>query len=61
MEVQLDRNAIEAIEFALNKGLDVWIYRNKTGVVVSSQTRKTLYRTAQQTEQERAIRAIAQK
>ena len=61
MEVKLNRAAIDAIEAALNKGKDVWIYRSKSGVVISSQTRKTLYCTAQESVQERAIRATAPK
>lgn len=61
MEVKLDRAAIDAIEAALNTGKDIWIYRNKTGVVISAQTRKTLYRTAQENVQERAIRATTSK
>ena len=53
MEAKLNRAAIEAIETALKKGDDVWIYRSKTGVVVSSQTRKTIYRTVQENGQEK--------
>lgn len=49
MEVKLNGKSIEAIEAALKKGCDVWIYRDKRGVVISEQTRKTVYRTTQQT------------
>lgn len=52
MEVRLNRAAVEAIEAALKHGDDVWIYRCKTGVVISSQTRKTIYRTARENGQE---------
>ena len=61
MNVKLDMEAITAIETALKNGYDVWIYRQKTGVVVASQTRKTIYRTVQRNEQDRAIRAEVQK
>lgn len=61
MNVKLDMEAITAIETALKNGNDVWIYRQKTGVVVASQTRKTIYRTVQRNEQDRAIRAEVQK
>ena len=51
MKVKLDAEAVAAIEAALNRGKDIWIYRNKTGVVVTEQTRKVTYSTARQTEQ----------
>lgn len=61
MTVSLDKKAVETIETILNHGGDVWIYRNKTGIVISEQTRKTKYRTVQRNEQERAIRAASPK
>ena len=45
--VKLNDSAIQAIEAILKHGNDAIVYRYKEGVVVSEQTRKTIYRTAQ--------------
>ena len=48
--VELDKNAREAIEAILKRGNDAIVYRSKDGVVVSEQTRKTVYRTNQRAD-----------
>lgn len=53
MVVKINDTAIKAIESILNRGNDAIVYRNKNGVVVSEQTRKTIYRTAQRAEQDK--------
>ena len=50
MTVKLDEAAKTAIEAILKRGNDALVYRSKDGVVVSEQSRKTVYRTTQRAE-----------
>lgn len=53
MVVKISDSAVQAIEAILKRGNDAIVYRCKDGVVVSEQTRKTIYRTAQRAEQDK--------
>jgi len=41
---KLDKEAIEAIEIALNGGYDVEVRKNKNGVTIASMGKKVIYK-----------------
>lgn len=57
MTGRIKPDAVQAIEAILKRGNNAVVKRNKDGVVICEEIQKTIYRTAQRDERDRAIGA----